>query len=131
MRSDLEALLSVFLHDPWEGTPSHRLRYGRRVTSPEKRILLEKTMRSVMDRFAAKFGKDAVFTNRYRAGDESEYDELVREACAESGVDYDDYVSTVESDAQLSDLHKRSITEILLGPVGRSRDSAKKLPEAD
>ena len=101
------------------------------MTSPEKRILIEKTMRAVMDRFAAKFGKDSVFTQRYRAGDESEYDEIVRAACADSGLDYDDYVATVDGDTQLSDLHKRSITEILLGPVGRSRDSARKLPSAD
>jgi hypothetical protein len=101
------------------------------VTSPEKRILIEKTMRAVMDRFAAKFGKDPVFTQRYRAGDESELDALVRQACAEHGVDYDDYVATVDGDAQLADLHKRSITAILLGPVGRARDSARKLPQSD
>jgi hypothetical protein len=101
------------------------------VTSPEKRILIEKTMRAVMDRFAAKFGKDPVFTSKYRAGDESEFDEIVRQACAEEGIDYDDYVSTVDSDAQLSDLQKRSIAAILLGPVGRARDSARKLPDVD
>lgn len=96
--------------------------------SPEKKVLIEKTMRNAMDRFAAKYRKDATFTQRYRSGDESAYDELVREACAETGIDYDDYVLSVDADSGLSDLQRRSITEIVLGPVERARESTRKLP---
>lgn len=101
------------------------------MVSPEKKVLFEKTMREAMDRFAARYRKDPVFTQRYRSGDESELEDIVRAACAAHGVDYDEYTLAVDADPQLSALHKRSLKEILLGPVERARDSAKRLPDVD
>ena len=91
--------------------------------APETKILVERVMASFRERLAAVHGKDAEWTRRYRSGDENAIDELIVAACAEHKMPYTEYIEAVESDPQLVELQKNSITQVMLGPVALPRHS--------
>ena len=83
----------------------------------EKRLLIEKVIASFRSRLAQAHGKDAEWTQRYRNGDESAIDELIIASCNEHGLEHADYRDGIEQDAQLAELHSKSIREVLLGSL--------------
>lgn len=88
--------------------------------NPEKRILIERAVASFRQRLAAVHGKDAEWTKRYRSGDEAAIDDLIVGACEENGLPYQEYMDGLE-DPQIAALHKRCITEVMLGGIGTPR----------
>ncbi len=87
----------------------------------ETRLRMERVVASFRQKLAAAHGTDVEWTRRYRSGDEGAMEELVVEACTEERVAPAEYHEALDSDPQLSELHRRCVREVLLGAVPRPR----------
>ena len=83
----------------------------------EKKLHAERVIAAFRQLLHSAHQTDAAWTRRYRAGDEGAMEELVGRACAESNMPVSDFHEALESDAQLRELQKRCIAEVLLGPL--------------
>jgi hypothetical protein len=85
--------------------------------SPEKKLHAERVIAAFRQLLQTAHRNDAEWTRRYRAGDESAMEELVQRACTECNMLASEFHEALESDAQLLELQKRCIAEVLLGPL--------------
>jgi hypothetical protein len=85
--------------------------------SAERKLHAERVIAAFRQILQNAHRNDAAWTRRYRAGDENAMEELVARACAESNMSIGDYHEAVEADAQLLELQKKCIAEVLLGPL--------------
>jgi len=85
--------------------------------SADARIRMERVVAAFRQKLSAAHGTDVEWTRRYRSGDEGAMDELIQAACTEEQVPAVEYREAVDGDAQLGELHQRSIREVLLGAV--------------
>ena len=90
--------------------------------SAEKKLRAEKVIAVFRQSLAAAHGKDVEWTRRYRAGDESAMEELVHRACTEGNMSPGEYQEAIDSDAQLHELHRRCIAEVMLGVMHRAEE---------
>ena len=91
--------------------------------SAETRLRVERVVAAFRQKLAAAHGTDVEWTRRYRSGDEGAMDDLVSRACADEGMSPGEYREAIDADARLSELHRRCISEVLLGAMrGRGED---------
>ncbi|HMI89134.1 MAG TPA: hypothetical protein VK550_33880 [Polyangiaceae bacterium] len=88
--------------------------------SPRHGTILESTTASVVARMLSeelsrRLSGDPSIRSRYLAGDEQVELEAMGAACARADVSLEDYLTTLEADEMLRQLHHAAMTEAMVG----------------
>lgn len=82
--------------------------------------ILESTTASVVvgllsEELSRRVSSDPAARLRYLEGDDGLEEEAIAAACTRAGVTPDDYLTTLEADAALRQLHESALTEAMVG----------------
>ena len=88
--------------------------------SPRQGTILESTAGSVVvslmnEELVRRLSFDPTTRHRYLEGDEAIEEEAITAACARAAVELEDYLTTLEADAHLWQLHHATLTEAIVG----------------
>jgi hypothetical protein len=81
----------------------------------DKKLRAERVIATFRTMLSEAHGRDVEWTRRYRSGEEGAMDELLSRACADAGMTLAEYHDAVDRDAQLVELQRRCVREVLLG----------------